>query len=248
MGTALRGQRDTTRGPGGKRIGSQFPAASGLRQGSLTSTHPPRPGFQPPYSLHGARAWGPHRAPVSSWLLTSGWEATGPQGAESSGIRRAGPGGPPLAGRGARRRGGCHASRALGNLGLQATPSGGGGSSRARPPARGGVRRRSPPLPSRRHGPPRTDSSPRPPPPRTATPRYATRPWRPQLPSPPASLSSPETRVSKELKWAHTVKCWRPKVSALLFPHLPPHPTFASRPTLPLTQVPPLRAPVCCAS
>lgn len=78
-----------------------------------------------------------------------------PRGAERGRIRRAPPRaelgrGPPLAGRGAGSRGGCHASRVLGNLGLKATPSGGGGggSSRAlRPPARGGVCRRSPPPP-----------------------------------------------------------------------------------------------------
>lgn len=88
-------------------------------------------------------------------VLTSGWAAAplgrrvrpDPTGSAAGPSRGAGP---PLAGRGAGRRGGCHASRELRNLGLKATPSGGGGgcSSRAlRPPARGGVRRPSPPPP-----------------------------------------------------------------------------------------------------
>lgn len=88
-------------------------------------------------------------------ILTSGSEAARPgrRARPDPTGSAAGPSqgaGPPLAGHGAGRRGGCHASRALGNLGLKATPSGGGGggSSRAlRPPARGGVCRRSPPPP-----------------------------------------------------------------------------------------------------
>lgn len=121
--------------------------------------------------------------------------------------------------------------------------------------------RRSPPLPSRRRGPPRTDCAPRPPPPRTATPRAASRSWRPQASWPPTSRPPPalqptslaffppppEIRLSEGLKWAHTVKC-RPEVSAPLFSHLPahprrlphsaPHPGPASaRPCLPLFMI-----------
>lgn len=248
-------------GAGGRRNSPQVPDASGLRPGPPPPTHPStHPGLAlipllaPPRSGLGSQ-----RAPVSSWFLTSGWEATRPQGAESRVIRRAGPRAAPSWPRGSAPRW----------LPCQPSARESGAASdperrqrllaRARPPARGGVCRRSPPLPSRRRGPPRTDCAPRPPPPRTATPSAAARssvappallaPYfaAPQLPSPLASLSSPETRISKELKWAHTVKCW-PKVNAPCFPISHPTPRPTACPTRPLTQAPPPRAPVGCSS
>lgn len=134
-----------------------------------------------------ARAWGPQNAPSSVRPCPRGPHlglgGSAPRDAEPGGIRRAPPrgrgAGPPLAGRGDRRRGGCHAGRALANLGLKATPSGGGGSSRAlRRPARGGVCRRSPPpLPEL---PPPTRGRPAP------TPRDAGLTPRPAAPGAPA--------------------------------------------------------------
>lgn len=127
--------------------------------------------------------------------------------------------GPPLAGRGAGHPGGCHASRALGNLGLEATPSGCGGSSHAlRPPARGGVCRRSPPPPSA----PRLPPPARPPPARarrshpqrSLLPRGLALPWAPARRSHPTSPNlafSAARRKLREAKWEPTVK-GRPSV------------------------------------
>lgn len=104
-------------------------------------------------------AWSP-RAPLALSapalaVLTSGCEAarSGRKARPDPTGSAVGPSwgaGPPLAGLGAGRRGGCHESRALRNLGLEAIPSGGGGSGGSSscalgPPARGGVCRPIPP-------------------------------------------------------------------------------------------------------
>lgn len=148
MGTALKGGLQHRGDPGG-----WFPAVSSLR------SHPRLlQGLAPtsPSQLHRlglGRGFGPgvpeRLCPRGPHLELRGGapRAQSEAGSTGSAVGPSQGAGPPLAGRGAGRRGGCHASRALGNLGLKATPSGGGGSSRAlRPPARGGVCRRSPPL------------------------------------------------------------------------------------------------------
>lgn len=163
MGTAPRGG-----------LGHEGDAGAGSRQRAvsasyLDSPHPTPPGHAPTFPsrlrrLGSAAARGLEspecpqpRAPCPR-CPHLGLGGSAPRDAERGRIRRASPrdrgAGPPLEGRGDGRRGGCHASGALGNLGLKATPSGGGsgggsGSPRAlRPPARGGVCRRSPPPPS----------------------------------------------------------------------------------------------------
>lgn len=144
---------------GGRREG-RFPAASSLRPTAPTAPPPLSP-TSPSYlrraGLGGSAGPGIPTAPVALHALYP--QSSPPAGRCRAPGRRArrdptgaaeglwGSAGPPLAGRGAGRRSGCHTSQALRNLGLQATPSGGGGgSSRAlRPPARGGARPRPPP-------------------------------------------------------------------------------------------------------
>lgn len=133
MGTALRGQRDTTWGLGGKEDRLPVPSRKRSPPGS-SDTHPPTQAWLST-TLLAPRRSGLGSPPRARVLLASHLRLGGDR---SPGHRvKRDPtdwaGGPPLAGRGAQRRGGCHASRALGNLGLQATPSGGSGSSRSAP-------------------------------------------------------------------------------------------------------------------
>lgn len=108
----------------------------------LDSPHPPPPDMLPrslPIAVASARprpgAWNPQSAPSPARPCPRGPHlglgGSAPRDAERGRSRRAPPRGrgaaPPLAGRGDGRRGGCHASAALGNLGLKATPSGSGG-------------------------------------------------------------------------------------------------------------------------
>lgn len=174
------------------------------------------PFLSPPRSARPWR-WAWNRQSAPSPLGPHLWLGGGaPLGAERGRNRRAPPrgwsAGPPLAGCGAGRRGGCHASRALGNLGLKATPSGGGGggsSSALRPPARGGVCERSPPPPPqgcRRRVPhPPAPGARRPPPPSTAhtAPGRSPLPPRPRAPLDPhpplpPNLSQPRCLQRKE--------------------------------------------------
>lgn len=192
MGTALKGEHD---GTWGLALGEErLPVPGCKRSLGSPDIHPPRPGsHSPPHTPLAPPRLGLRSSPGDRVFLASHLRL----GGDASPGRRVKRDptdwarGPPLAGRGARHRGGCHASRALGNLGLQATPSGGSGSSRALGPLPGaacaGGARLSPPAAAARPAP----TAPR------AHPRYArphlALPLGPGTPSPLcASLRGPQ--------------------------------------------------------